>query len=150
MKDRDQIMKEFKESFGEVINFMDADITERERKIIAMRHGWDDGVPKTLEEVGREFGLTRERIRQIESKAAIKLEHKARISKWLEKTLDRFEYEIKLDCVAKASNLMQQQVAEEVEQTVAQGFNDCGWHSTHDSAFHCPNCCTKCNPLNSQ
>ena len=47
----------------------------RERKIIQLRFGLQDGHPRTLEEVGREFGVTRERIRQIESKALGKLSH---------------------------------------------------------------------------
>jgi len=47
----------------------------RERKIIQLRFGLMDGHPRTLEEVGREFGVTRERIRQIESKALGKLSH---------------------------------------------------------------------------
>jgi RNA polymerase primary sigma factor len=48
-------------------------LTPREQKIIRMRFGLDDGVGHTLEEVGQEFGVTRERIRQIEAKALIKL-----------------------------------------------------------------------------
>ena len=44
-------------------------MTPREQKIIKMRFGLDDGVTHTLEEVGKEFGVTRERIRQIEAKA---------------------------------------------------------------------------------
>ena len=53
------------------------DLTPREQKILDMRFGLTDGVPHTLEEVGKEFGVTRERIRQIEAKALEKLrEHK--------------------------------------------------------------------------
>jgi len=49
------------------------DLTPRERKILALRFGLDDGVSKTLEEVGQEFGVTRERIRQIQAKALEKI-----------------------------------------------------------------------------
>ncbi|MBU6426943.1 sigma-70 family RNA polymerase sigma factor [Patescibacteria group bacterium] len=51
------------------INMILNDLTEKERKILEMRHGLLDGITHTLEEVGREFGVTRERIRQIEAKA---------------------------------------------------------------------------------
>ena len=53
-------------------------VTERERKVIELRFGLLDGAPRTLEEVGREFGVTRERIRQIESKTLAKLRHPSR------------------------------------------------------------------------
>ncbi|MGW2847286.1 sigma-70 family RNA polymerase sigma factor, partial [Streptomyces sp. NPDC001274] len=46
---------------------------ERERKVVQLRYGLDDGRPRTLEEIGRIFGVTRERIRQIESKTLAKL-----------------------------------------------------------------------------
>jgi len=54
---------------------------ERERKVIELRFGLIDGHPRTLEEVGREFGVTRERIRQIESKTLGKLRHPSRSNK---------------------------------------------------------------------
>ncbi len=57
-------------------------LTPREENVIKMRYGLDDGVPRTLEEVGREFNITRERIRQIEAKALRKLRHPTRISKF--------------------------------------------------------------------
>jgi len=50
-----------------------ANLTPRERKILALRFGLDNGVSKTLEEVGQEFGVTRERIRQIQAKSLEKI-----------------------------------------------------------------------------
>ena len=54
------------------------ELSEREQRIIQLRFGLSDGHPRTLEEVGREFGVTRERIRQIESKTLAKLRHPSR------------------------------------------------------------------------
>ena len=56
-------------------------LTEREQKVIQLRFGMADGEPRTLEEVGAEFGVTRERIRQIESKTLSKLRHPSRSQK---------------------------------------------------------------------
>ena len=53
-------------------------LSEREQKVLALRFGLQDGMPHTLEEVGREFQVTRERIRQIEAKALRKLRHPTR------------------------------------------------------------------------
>ena len=53
-------------------------LSDREQRIIQLRFGLTDGHPRTLEEVGREFGVTRERIRQIESKTLAKLRHPTR------------------------------------------------------------------------
>jgi RNA polymerase primary sigma factor len=53
----------------------------REERVIRLRFGLDDGRPRTLEEVGHEFGLTRERIRQIEAHALRKLRHPSRSRK---------------------------------------------------------------------
>jgi RNA polymerase primary sigma factor len=50
-------------------------LTERERTVLSMRYGLESGIPQTLDEVGRHFSLTRERIRQIEAKALAKLRH---------------------------------------------------------------------------
>ncbi len=65
------------EQLGKVLD----GLMERERKVIELRFGLIDGHPRTLEEVGREFGVTRERIRQIESKTLCKLRHPSRSSR---------------------------------------------------------------------
>ena len=57
------------------------DLTDREERVLRLRYGLDDNRPRTLEEVGREFGVTRERIRQIEAKAIKKLKHPSRRKK---------------------------------------------------------------------
>ena len=57
------------------------DLTDREERVLRLRYGLDDNRPRTLEEVGREFGVTRERIRQIEAKAIRKLRHPTRAKK---------------------------------------------------------------------
>ena len=66
-----------REQLGQVLD----SLAERERKVIELRFGLVDGHPRTLEEVGREFGVTRERIRQIESKTLAKLRHPSRSGK---------------------------------------------------------------------
>jgi RNA polymerase primary sigma factor len=53
-------------------------LTDREAKVLKMRFGLEDGRMRTLEEVGRDFNVTRERIRQIEAKALRKLRHPSR------------------------------------------------------------------------
>ena len=66
-----------KEQLEEVLSTL----TEREQKVLTLRFGLDDGRARTLEEVGQEFGVTRERIRQIEAKALRKLRHPSRSRK---------------------------------------------------------------------
>ena len=53
-------------------------LNEREREVVRRRYGLDDGQPRTLEQVGKEFNVTRERIRQIETKTLAKLRHPQR------------------------------------------------------------------------
>ena len=60
---------------NQAVNEALGELSERERKVVRLRFGLDDGEMRTLEEVGREFGVTRERIRQIESKTLAKLRH---------------------------------------------------------------------------
>ena len=72
-----------KEKVNEVLETL----TEREKRVILLRFGIEDGCPCTLEEVGMEFNVTRERVRQIEAKALRKLRHPTR-SYWLRGLLD--------------------------------------------------------------
>ena len=76
-------MSLLKEQLADVLKTL----TPREEKVLSLRFGLDDGNPKTLEEVGKEFNVTRERIRQIEAKALRKLRHPSR-SKKLKDFLD--------------------------------------------------------------
>ena len=69
-----QLLKE------QVIDVLNS-LTPRERKVLELRFGLEDGRSRTLEEVGREFHVTRERIRQIEAKALRKLRHPSRSKK---------------------------------------------------------------------
>ena len=66
-----------KEQLMDVLN----SLTAREAKVLRLRYGLDDGKARTLEEVGKEFDVTRERIRQIEAKALRKLRHPSRSRK---------------------------------------------------------------------
>jgi len=72
-----------KEKIGDVLQTL----TDREQEVLTLRFGLTDGYPRTLEEVGRKFNVTRERIRQIEAKALRKMRHPTRIRK-LEGFLD--------------------------------------------------------------
>lgn len=73
-----------KQAFREEVNNILQTLTPREETVIRMRLGFDDNRAKTLEEVGRELGVTRERIRQIETKAIRRLHHPSRIKRLLE------------------------------------------------------------------
>jgi len=66
-----------KDQIGGILN----DLSPREQKILRLRFGLDDGVTHTLEEVGKEFGVTRERIRQIEAKALMKIRQHSHLKK---------------------------------------------------------------------
>ncbi len=66
---------------GEQLNEVLGTLTDREQKVLRLRFGLDDGRARTLEEVGKEFNVTRERIRQIEAKALRKLRHPSRSRK---------------------------------------------------------------------
>jgi RNA polymerase primary sigma factor len=69
--------KELKEQMDDVLDTL----TEREKKVLRLRFGIGDGYPRTLEEVGAVFKVTRERVRQIEAKALRKLKHPSRSRK---------------------------------------------------------------------
>ena len=77
MKGRLFIPARLREQLGEVLETL----TEREQKVLELRFGLKDGRARTLEEVGRVFKVTRERIRQIEAKALRKLRHPSRSRK---------------------------------------------------------------------
>ncbi|MBI3875650.1 MAG: sigma-70 family RNA polymerase sigma factor, partial [Verrucomicrobia bacterium] len=64
-----------KDKLGDVLG----SLTERERKVLELRFGLGDGYSRTLEEVGKQFKVTRERIRQIEAKALRKMRHPTRL-----------------------------------------------------------------------
>jgi RNA polymerase primary sigma factor len=70
-----------RELLKDALNNVLETLSPREKKVLIMRFGLEDGKPKTLEEVGREFKVTRERIRQIEAKAIRKLKHPTRARK---------------------------------------------------------------------
>lgn len=63
------------------VNEILGDLSEKEKRILEMRHGLNDGITHTLEEVGKEFGVTRERIRQIEAKAHEKIRQHEKINR---------------------------------------------------------------------
>lgn len=79
---RDDVCEEIEQrALREILENLMGELTNRERDVLKARYGFEDGVEKTLEEVGQTFGVTRERIRQIESKALRKLLHPTRIRK---------------------------------------------------------------------
>ena len=75
--DRVAALRLLKDHVTEIIG----ELTPREQKILEMRFGLTDGVAHTLEEVGQEFGVTRERIRQIEAKALEKIQQNVHMKK---------------------------------------------------------------------
>lgn len=75
--DRDSSKKILKEQLGEILD----ELTDKERTIIELRYGLEDGISHTLEEVGRKFDVTRERIRQIEAKVHEKIRINEKIKK---------------------------------------------------------------------
>ncbi len=75
--DNDTSRRILRDQINEILN----DLSPKERQILEMRHGLKDGVMRTLEEVGKEFGVTRERIRQIEAKAHEKIRQHDKIKK---------------------------------------------------------------------
>jgi RNA polymerase primary sigma factor len=78
----DDICEEIEQrALRETLENLMGELTNREQEVLKARYGFEDGVEKTLEEVGQTFGVTRERIRQIESKALRKLSHPTRIRK---------------------------------------------------------------------
>ncbi len=84
IKDEQSLSPDQQASFGllkDQIREVMADLSDRERKILAMRFGLEDGISRTLEEVGKVFGVTRERIRQIEAKALEKIRGNEKVRK---------------------------------------------------------------------
>ena len=75
--DQDSAHRILKDQIGEILN----DLSPKERKILEMRHGLVDGIMHTLEEVGQEFGVTRERIRQIEAKVHEKIRQHEKVER---------------------------------------------------------------------
>ncbi|MBQ6628649.1 MAG: sigma-70 family RNA polymerase sigma factor [Methanobrevibacter sp.] len=87
IKSPDEVMSS--EGLSDSIRHVLSMLTERERKVIQLRFGFIDGKQRTLEEAGKEFGVTRERIRQIEAKALRKLKHPTK-SKYLKDYVKQF------------------------------------------------------------
>ena len=83
----------FMHSLKEQVNAVLSDLTDRQRKVLELRFGLQDGRDRTLEEVGKEFDVTRERIRQIEAKALRRLRHPSRRCKLIDYLDDPSAYE---------------------------------------------------------
>ena len=66
---------------GGALNDLLSTLSPREEKILRLRFGLDDGIARTLEEIGKEYNITRERVRQIEAKSLRKLRHPSRSKK---------------------------------------------------------------------
>lgn len=78
----DDVYEEIEQgTLREILENLMGDLTNREQMVLKARYGFDDGIEKTLEEVGKTFCVTRERVRQIESKAKRKLSHPTRLRK---------------------------------------------------------------------
>ena len=78
----DDVYEEIEQgTLREILENLMGDLTNREQMVLKARYGFDDGIEKTLEEVGKTFCITRERVRQIESKAKRKLSHPTRLRK---------------------------------------------------------------------
>lgn len=75
--DQESSHRILKDQVNEILD----DLSEKEKRILEMRHGLNDGITHTLEEVGKEFGVTRERIRQIEAKAHEKIRQHEKINR---------------------------------------------------------------------
>jgi RNA polymerase primary sigma factor len=85
-------------------------LTPREQKVIRLRYGLDDAHPRTLEEVGREFSVTRERIRQIEAKALRKLRHPSKLKRLKDDFIEDKDADAPIKTVA--SELLREDLAE--------------------------------------
>ena len=77
----------FAKALREGIDTVVCTLSPREEDVLKLRFGLDDGRPKTLEEIGQKYNVTRERIRQIEAKALRKMRHPSR-SRWLKDFLE--------------------------------------------------------------
>ena len=87
-----RVVKPFAPTQRKIIDVLDS-LTERERRVLSLRFGLIDGYSRTLEEVGKQFKVTRERIRQIEAKALRKMRHPTRIRQ-LQGFLENEELEV--------------------------------------------------------